>query len=231
MRWIILSSLGLIFLHGCSSPPLKPIPADERYPLVVRPIEDLTGEYQRNFMPFEELLSRVLLDDFIGIRKPQRDQGEVSSLEIYPNPFRVLSSTDSGANAILITGEVERIAYERFVDVKGGVATFEFLGLLGLMMNGDDSVMSGYVQYRFHVFNSHGTPLENFVVIGVSRGNVEKTGRQQLLLSANRKALYMFSARLLQLLNSRLNWNLPVDRSEGTSKRMNSIRNLRLLLD
>ena len=216
---------------GCSSPPLKPIPMEQRYPLVIKPMEDLTGDYQGSFLPFEKLITPVLLDDYIGVHEPKTSRNEFSYIKIYPNPIRLVNLEGNENSANVMTGEVERIAYEPYNNIKGAIATYAIEGLLGLLMTGEDGDMAGYVQYRFHLCTSNGVPIDSFVVIGVARGNVEQFSRRQLLEKANRKALYLFPIKLLEYVDKRVNWNLPSKRIESTRKLMNSITNLKLLLN
>lgn len=218
-----LSLVFLIWVGGCSSSPLKPIVENHRHIISFLPFEDISGTYTTLSKPLELLTSSILSGDFVETIELSAF-GNMNVIRKYPNPFKpVLNGNVSNAQFI-VRGEVERLSYEPVKNIKGDIVNFALFGLLWLAFSGDDD-MGAYLQYRIYISDDNGTPIDSFVTIGASYGEIDKVSRKQLMDEANSVAAYELSARLLKRLMEKYNWNLP-SRIEDLSK--DKFRNIRL---
>ncbi len=221
-----------MLLFGCSSLPLGVIPEEQRKFVCIMPFEDQTGEYHKLSKPLENLISGTLGYDYIEIilsRTFSHTPSETPTVKIYPNPFKVVSKENLPKSGFIIGGEVERISYEPILNIKKAIVQYHFWGILGVLFSDNgwrDENMGGYVQYRIHIADSKGSPIDSFATIGASSGDIEKIRRSQMIDNANTKATYLFRIQLLYHLMEKYDWNLPSKIKYVSRKRIEEIENL-----
>ena len=194
--------------NGCSPSLIKPIPEGERYTVCILPMNDLTGGYDKLDVSFETLAESLFQNGAMEVVSLHDIHGPIYSKRSYPNPFRIIDKDKCSEARFVIEGDVERLAYEPVGVIQKMITNYDALGLIGLSLPANSDDMGAFVQYRIHVKQQDGNPIDSFIILGTSRGDINEFSRRQLENEANSFAIFDFSQTLLNNLNTKLNWDL-----------------------
>lgn len=187
--FVVTSSCGLKFT-------LKPHPS--RMPIIVSQLVAQSSDYQFLDIPIDSMITTLLTDDFIEIEEINQHYGRI--LTAWQNPFRPVHRGDIFENCFVISGVVERVAYEPIIEVKKHILNYALWGLLGLAHSRNTDDMAVHVQYRFHIKDTIGNSIGSFVAVGTSSGDPVQFSRHKLTYEANVLAAYHLASLLISIL-------------------------------
>jgi hypothetical protein len=203
----------LVSFLGCSSSKiLKPLSYEERYPIRLDTLIDLTGAYNLLNVKYDTLFNEALNKDFVYLE--DKSWGEHIAMK-YPNPF---ISTDLGKTVdkiFSISGDVEIIDYKEPIYIQQYIPTGDMLSaIFGAMVRDIQAanrgiVMVGFIQYRLRIQNAKFNISDTLVIRGFSAGPVDKFDRRTAISDANRNAACQFIVALFTKYQLTLFPNLP----------------------
>jgi hypothetical protein len=211
---------------------IVPLPENQRIPIRIQPLKDLTGQSQTFEPSFDTLITLLLAPGLIEVVEPySNDPSRAMADMSYQNPVRVLQTDDKTTPQYEFTGEIELISYGSSQDVKKQIAAYAMWGLWGLAAIGGSKDMVACVQYRIYLHDSKGVVIDNIVTIGVSSGNMKKKSRRQLTYEAISDAAGQFQIGLLKCLSKQghkfdsqlIKW---LSQREGNNKRTQIINSI-----
>lgn len=189
-------AIGLV-LPGCSSPPLKPIPFEQRRVVQLEQLRDLTSQYQYLSPTFEALAKAALSTDFILVENQDKFAEESQKFRLCQNPLRANIEGSNQVPDFSLYGDVERISYESAKDIDDRIVTYALSGLLGLVLSSSNDDMGVFLQYRLYLLGQNSVPVDTFVVYGAATGNPASTSREVLTQKANADAACFFVHQLV----------------------------------
>jgi hypothetical protein len=192
---IIIFLILTVFIAACSSAPRTLIPYSPRISVCIPPLVTNTADYALLPVPLDSLLRVALRADYIDVASATKFQGQKTFT--YQNPFTPVTDSPSPSGSFLARGIVERIAYEPVSEIESRIATYALTGLLGLWVSAGGGELGAYVQYRYYIVDPQGIPVDTFLVIAVSTGDVYDKSRNQLMAEANYLAAGQFAEQLI----------------------------------
>lgn len=189
-KYPLIPILCLVFvILGCPKPPLTPF--EKRIPVFVQPPVPLTADYSLVSTPFDTQIRALFSSPFVEL--PEKVQG-MPYITTYQNPL--IPTSDSSLARYILTGDVERVAYEPISEVESRIESYAFGGLILMWLTGGDDGLAAIVQYRFQLLDDHRNAIDEFVVVGVAAADALDKGRRELTKEANYAALSTLCVQL-----------------------------------
>lgn len=202
-RRVLVTSSIMIIMIGCSQQLPPSMSLEDRIPIALASIEDLSGEAPGNIDAFVAGFERWLKRDHIYQvhSKKYAEWGDSRHrLVVIPNPLR---ANDAGLSRITASGTFEKLEYGRHVDLGQAFAAYHIFGILGAASAADDGndFVAG-VQYRFDA-SADGRDLGLMLIRTAVYGDVRDRSKAEMIHEvqeeASRDLLYSIATALEKL--------------------------------